>query len=83
MLDEERLGALDRLVDLTLQDAADRVRRHHPGAPRDVVEAELAGELRRAGLTWESLGAATFRRAVDALCPPQDERSSGQRSTDR
>ena len=90
MLDDERLGAaggtttppggvpLDRLLELTFEDAVDRVRRHHPGAPRDVVELELAGELRLAGLPEEYVTGPRFRAAVDALAP-----AAAQRSTER
>lgn len=88
--DDERLGAgggtttpsggvpFDRLLELTFDDAVDRVRRHHPGAPRDVVELELAGELRLAGLPEEYASGPRFRAAVDGLVA-----APAQRSTER
>jgi hypothetical protein len=90
MLDDERLGAagesttpsggvpFDRLLELTFEDAVDRVRRHHPGAPRAVVELELAGELRLAGLPDEYVTGPRFHRAVDGLVG-----AAAQRSTER
>ena len=90
MLDDERLGVpgddtspaggvpFDRLLQLTFEDAVDRVRRHHPGAPRAVVELELAGELRLAGLPEEYVTGPSFRQAVDALVA-----APAQRSTER
>jgi hypothetical protein len=90
MLDDERPVAFgestsptegvpfDRLLQLTFEDAVDRVRRHHPGAPRAVVELELAGELRLAGLPEEYVTGPWFRRAVDGLVA-----APAQRSTER
>lgn len=68
----------DRLLELTFEDVVDRVRRNHPGAPRDVLQVELAAELRRAGLPEEYVDGPLLRAAVAGLVG-----GAAQRSTER